>query len=337
MGERKGTNKYYPPDFDPRNAATLNAYHGRHALAERARKIDQGILIIRFEAPWNFWCTGCNKHIGRGVRWNAEKKKVGNYYTTPIYAFTMKCHMCDNKFTFETDPKNCDYRITEGARRKVETWDPADTQTIDLPDQEEKDKRARDAMYRLEHVAADEKKAKEAKPAMVQLMHFQKATMEQDYDTNAALRKRFRKQKKVMAVKQAIDQEIVQRNGLKLRLVDEHLHDVALAKATTFGPRTTHKESVKKQRHATKASAILQSGTRHKAESALSEHKRALLRDIKRGAAKERTRLRTPSSAPQGADLSKVCKQMPSQGAALSPNSHLNPDPLNLGYFSESD
>lgn len=42
-----------------------------------------------------------------GVRYNAEKKKVGNYYTTPIYRFRMKCHLCDNHFEIETDPKVC--------------------------------------------------------------------------------------------------------------------------------------------------------------------------------------------------------------------------------------
>ena len=31
-------------------------------------------------------------------RYNAEKKKVGMYYTTPIYLFRMKCHLCDNHF-----------------------------------------------------------------------------------------------------------------------------------------------------------------------------------------------------------------------------------------------
>lgn len=103
MGERKGVNKYYPPDYDPR-VGGLNKFLGTHALRERARKIDKGIIIIRFEMPYNIWCEGCKNHIGMGVRYNAEKTKVGMYYTTPVYEFKMKCHLCDNHFVIKTDP-----------------------------------------------------------------------------------------------------------------------------------------------------------------------------------------------------------------------------------------
>jgi len=40
-----------------------------------------------------------------GVRYNAEKKKVGAYYSTPIYSFRCKCHLCDGWFEIQTDPK----------------------------------------------------------------------------------------------------------------------------------------------------------------------------------------------------------------------------------------
>ena len=55
--------------------------------------------------PYNIWCGGCNNHIGMGVRYNAEKTKTGMYYTTPIYKFRMKCHLCPNHFEIQTDPK----------------------------------------------------------------------------------------------------------------------------------------------------------------------------------------------------------------------------------------
>ncbi|KAJ1504746.1 hypothetical protein HMI55_001889, partial [Coelomomyces lativittatus] len=99
-------NKYYPKDFDPSKHNSVNQHVGSHPLGHRARKLkSEGILIIRFELPFNIWCLGCDNHIGRGVRFNAEKKKVGNYYSTPIWSFRMKCHLCDNWFEIQTDPK----------------------------------------------------------------------------------------------------------------------------------------------------------------------------------------------------------------------------------------
>ena len=65
MGERKGTNLYYPPDYDPKKGS-LNAWQGTHALRERANKLHLGILIIRFEMPYNIWCEGCGQHVGMG-------------------------------------------------------------------------------------------------------------------------------------------------------------------------------------------------------------------------------------------------------------------------------
>ncbi|GMH27531.1 hypothetical protein Nepgr_029374 [Nepenthes gracilis] len=60
-------NFYYPPEWD--------LSQGQHPSRERAKKIDQGILIIRFEMPFNAWCQGCNSMIAKGVRFNAEKKQ----------------------------------------------------------------------------------------------------------------------------------------------------------------------------------------------------------------------------------------------------------------------
>ena len=50
-------------------------------------------------------------------------QQVGKYYTTIIYKFRMKCHLCDQYFEIQTDPANCDYKILSGARRKEERWD----------------------------------------------------------------------------------------------------------------------------------------------------------------------------------------------------------------------
>ncbi|BGP13440.1 hypothetical protein JCM10213_008600 [Rhodosporidiobolus nylandii] len=117
----QGFNKYYPPDYDPDKHSSLNSYHGKHALGDRARKIDQGILVVRFELPFNIWCSGCNNHIGQGVRYNAEKKQVGMYYSSKIWQFRMKCHLCQHWIEIRTDPQNTRYVVNEGARQKNET------------------------------------------------------------------------------------------------------------------------------------------------------------------------------------------------------------------------
>lgn len=116
-----GFGRYRPPDQDP----TKDSFNqGRHPLGARARKIDQGILVVRFELPFNIWCGGCNSHIGQGVRYNAEKKHVGDYYSTKIWAFRCKCHLCSHWFEVRTDPKNAQYVVHEGARRQVQDWNP---------------------------------------------------------------------------------------------------------------------------------------------------------------------------------------------------------------------
>ena len=103
--------------------------------------------------PYNIWCgsnaedsdpnvKGCRKHIGIGVRYNAEKTRVAMYYTTPVYQvdistilgsltkfstliqFKMRCHMCSNPITIKTDPSNMDYIVVSGARRVEQRWDP---------------------------------------------------------------------------------------------------------------------------------------------------------------------------------------------------------------------
>jgi len=117
MAERKATNKYYPPEWNP-SKGSINKFRGSHPLRDRARKLDQGILIVRFEVPFNIWCEGCKSHIGKGVRYNAEKKAAGKYFSTKIWNFRMKCHLCPNYIEIETDPEHTDFKVVKGASKK---------------------------------------------------------------------------------------------------------------------------------------------------------------------------------------------------------------------------
>lgn len=233
MGERKGQNHYYPPDFDPQKHGSLNGYHGTHALRERARKLSQGILIIRFEMPYNIWCDGCKNHIGMGVRYNAEKKKVGNYYTTPIYRFRMKCHLCVNYIEMQTDPATCDYVIVCGAQRKEERWDMADNEQILTTERSEKEKLETDPMYKLDHGGKDKEKLRKALPSLSELQDHQ-AGWKDDFILNSKLRRKFRTEKKVMEEEEEKDNAVRKRTNLSIPLLPEKEEDKKLAALLTY-------------------------------------------------------------------------------------------------------
>lgn len=95
-------------------------FQGSHgALGDRARKLHEGILIIRFEMPFNVWCSNCRHLIGKGVRFNAEKKQIGMYLSTKIWSFSFKTPCCQSRIEIHTDPKNAEYVIVKGAQRCV--------------------------------------------------------------------------------------------------------------------------------------------------------------------------------------------------------------------------
>ncbi|KAK0175692.1 hypothetical protein PV327_009422 [Microctonus hyperodae] len=240
MGERKGTNLYYPPDYDPR-AGGLNKFKGTHALRERARKLHMGILIIRFEMPFNIWCNGCGNHIGMGVRYNAEKKKIGMYYSTPLYQFRMKCHLCNNHFEIKTDPANLTYVIESGARRQENRWDPKENEQV-VPETKELSRRLYDdSMYKLEYGMDDKKKARGQESTLNRLIATNNAQWKDDYALNCAMRRSFRMKKQ--SEQQEKNLPMLKNSGIKINLVEEHDDDVKLARILMQHKKDTKKNS----------------------------------------------------------------------------------------------
>jgi len=210
----QGFNKYYPPDYDGEKHGSLNAYRGKHALGDRARKIDQGILITRFELPFNIWCGTCNNHIGMGVRYNAEKKKIGNYYSTPIYSFRCKCHLCDGWFEIQTDPKNTRYVVTSGARQKDEEWDPEENGGFAV---HETDPNAGpvDPLAALEKSTNAQNYVNQVQvPRLESLQSLSDQYGSDPYSLSRKVRKRFREDKKIEKAKQESDDKLRSAYGL---------------------------------------------------------------------------------------------------------------------------
>ena len=63
---------------------------------------------------FNVRCLKCLNSIGKGVRFNAVKRVVGQYLSTKVYEFSMTCHLCSNALKVRTDPEACSYVLSEG-------------------------------------------------------------------------------------------------------------------------------------------------------------------------------------------------------------------------------
>ncbi|KAF8876729.1 hypothetical protein BD779DRAFT_1677629 [Infundibulicybe gibba] len=225
----QGFNKYYPPDYDPSHGS-LNSYRGKHALGDRARKIDQGILITRFELPFNIWCGTCNNHIGMGVRYNAEKKKIGAYYSTPIFSFRCKCHLCDGWFEIQTDPKNTRYVVVSGARQKDEEWNPEENGGFAIHDTEGSAAPA-DPLATLEKTTDAQNHLTNVQVPRLELLQSLSEHYNADpYSLSCKVRKRFREAKKIEKQKEKANEHIKGRYALPETL--QLLEDDEAAKQT---------------------------------------------------------------------------------------------------------
>ncbi|PSS05495.1 hypothetical protein PHLCEN_2v3777 [Hermanssonia centrifuga] len=210
----QGFNKYYPPDYDGEKHGSLNSYRGKHALGDRARKLDQGILVTRFELPFNIWCGTCDNHIGMGVRYNAEKKKIGNYYSTPIFSFRCKCHLCGGWFEIQTDPQNTRYVVISGARQKEEDWDPEENGGYAIHDTDPNAGPV-DPLAALEKTTAAQNHMNKVQvPRLEELQSLADHYGSDPYSLSRKARKRFREEKKIDKEKQAADDELKGRYGL---------------------------------------------------------------------------------------------------------------------------
>ncbi|KAG9538780.1 DUF572-domain-containing protein, partial [Aureobasidium melanogenum] len=155
--------RYVPPELE--GTMSANKVAGKHALGKRANKIKEGILTVRFEMPYAVWCNHCPKPtiIGQGVRFNSEKKKVGNYFSTPIWSFRMKHPACGGWIEIHTDPKNTAYVVKEGGKARDTGEDRVreGEEGVPILSAEERERRRQDAFAVLEDKKQDKVQEKE--------------------------------------------------------------------------------------------------------------------------------------------------------------------------------
>jgi coiled-coil domain-containing protein 130 len=214
-----------------------NKLAGKHALGSRARKASSGILTVRFEMPFPIWCSMCPKPtiIGQGVRFNAEKKKVGNYHSTPVFSFRMKHVVCGGWIEIRTDPKNTAYVVTEGAKKKDLGEDKVLDGEEDILLPGERERLKEDAFAALEGKVVDGQRAKEQATRLEELKLVSERDWSDTYEVNRRIRRGFRAERKTREKEQGATEELKDRYGLGLELLPNREEDANRAKFVEFG------------------------------------------------------------------------------------------------------
>ncbi|CAG8971141.1 hypothetical protein HYALB_00008619 [Hymenoscyphus albidus] len=227
--------RYVPPDQE--GIMSGNQLHGKNALGARANKIAQGILTVRFEMPYPIWCTTCPKPsiIGQGVRFNAEKKKVGNYFSSPIYSFRMKHVACGGWIEIRTDPKNTAYVVTEGARKRDLGEDKVMDGDVKIMTQAEREAMRDNAFAALEGKVEDKKRLEYSKKRLEELQDLSEQQWEDPYEQNRRLRKSFRAGRKEREAAAGVTAALQEKMSLGLELLPEHEDDAKRAAFIEFG------------------------------------------------------------------------------------------------------
>ncbi|KAK2599819.1 hypothetical protein N8I77_011542 [Diaporthe amygdali] len=238
--------RYVPPEVE--GTLSANQAAGKpHALGARASKLrSEGALTVRFEMPFAVWCGACAPPvlIGQGVRFNAEKRRVGNYYSTPVYSFRMRHPACGGWIEVRTDPKNTAYEVVSGGKRRdtgegkeggdddslVSSGVVAPIKTL----QEEAEEREV-AFSNLEKTIEDRAALAAARERIDEIEDANAKQWDDPYTRNQMLRKTFRVGRKSREKDAAAAEDLKDRMSLGIDLLPESEEDARWARLVDFG------------------------------------------------------------------------------------------------------
>ena len=187
--------------------------------------------------PFPIWCSSCAKPtiIGQGVRFNAEKKKVGNYYSTPIFSFRMKHNVCGGWIEIRTDPKNTAYVVAEGAAKRDLGEDRVHEGEIQVRTEEERERLHNDAFAALEVKIDDRKRGVADRGRIEELQLVKGKDWEDPYAASMRLRRAFRVERKAREKNEAVTEGLKDRMSLGMELLEETEEDRRRAGFVDFG------------------------------------------------------------------------------------------------------
>lgn len=228
--------RYVPPDLEGTTSGNkLNKKRAPGTLKK------DGTQTVRFEMPFAVWCHTCKPHaiIGQGVRFNAEKKKVGYYYSTPIWSFKLKHVACGGIIEVRTDPKNTAYVVTEGGKAR----DYGDTEDrvkeghggVPILTEQERERRREDAFAQLEGKVEEKMLVKDNTKRIEELYRSRERDWDDPWSANRNMRNSFRQERKVRKREEEATEAMKERLGTDMELLPESEQDSERAKLIAFG------------------------------------------------------------------------------------------------------
>ncbi|ROW06281.1 hypothetical protein VPNG_08056 [Cytospora leucostoma] len=246
--------RYVPPDQE--GLSTGNQLARKHPLGARASRLkSEGVLTVRFEMPFAVWCDNCKPHpgiIGQGVRFNAEKKRVGSYYSSPVYSFRMRHVACGGWIEVRTDPKNTAYVVVAGGRRRDTGEErvgagegdslvgsglagPAGVRPIRTLQEQAEERES--AFANLEKTIEDRAAFEAAKHRIGEIHETNEKQWDDPYSRNQSLRKQFRVGRKQREKDAHVTEGLKDRMSLGIELLPESEEDARWARLVDFGSK----------------------------------------------------------------------------------------------------
>lgn len=227
--------RYVPPELEGTTSGNrLNKKRAPGTLRK------DGTQTVRFEMPFAVWCHTCKPHamIGQGVRFNAEKKKIGYYYSTPIWQFRVKHAACGGYLEIKTDPKETAYVVTDGGKArdygegKDRVREGEDGRPILTP--EERERRREDAFAALEGKVEDREAVKDNAKRIEELYRSRERDWEDPGAVNKKLRNAFRRERKLRKREEDATESLKERLGTNIEILPETEQDAQRAKLVSF-------------------------------------------------------------------------------------------------------
>ena len=206
-----------------------------------------GTQTVRFEMPFAVWCHTCKPHaiIGQGVRFNAEKKKIGYYHSTPIWQFKLKHVACGGSIEIKTDPKETAYVVVTGGKARDYGEDLVregeDGRPILTP--LERERRREDAFAVLEGRAEEKEAVKDNAKRIEELYRSRERDWEDPGDVNKRLRQNFRRERKVRKREEDATESLKERIGTEIDILPETELDAQRAKLVSFEAPSSSRDS----------------------------------------------------------------------------------------------